>query len=143
MITMINFTSLKIDLAQDNSFLRVLSLLKIVEKMRVTTLVFSTVLLVGLLGITGCKRDIVSPDVSPDGRIGKAKGVISVTGPARPLVTGLEELQGSTIGPDKALYVTAPLAGTIWRIDPKTGAVTLFATGLPKRFPGLDYLAAE
>ena len=142
MITMINFTSLKIDLAQDNSFLRVLSLLKIVEKMRVTTLVFSTVLLVGLLGITGCKRDIVSPDVSPDGRIGKAKGVISVTGPARPLVTGLEELQGSTIGPDKALYVTAPLAGTIWRIDPKTGAVTLFATGLPKRFPGLDYLGS-
>ena len=51
------------------------------------------------------------------------------------LVTGLEELQGSTVGPDQALYVTAPLAGTIWRINPKTGAKTVFTTGLPKRNP--------
>jgi len=58
------------------------------------------------------------------------------------LVTGLEELQGSTVGPDKALYVTAPLAGTIWRINPETGAATLFTTGLPKRFPGLEYLGS-
>jgi hypothetical protein len=48
---------------------------------------------------------------------------------------GFEELQGSTIGPDRALYVTAPLAGSIWRIDPVTGETTLFATGLPKRIP--------
>ena len=51
------------------------------------------------------------------------------------LVTGLDELQGSTVGPDKALYVTAPLTGSIWRIDPKTGALTLFTTGLPERNP--------
>ena len=51
------------------------------------------------------------------------------------LVTGFEELQGSTIGPGGALYVTAPLAGSIWRIDPKTGDVTLFASGLPARIP--------
>ena len=51
------------------------------------------------------------------------------------LVTGLEELQGSAIGPGGALFVTAPLTGSIWRVDPKTGAVTLFATGLPPRNP--------
>jgi hypothetical protein len=51
------------------------------------------------------------------------------------LVTGLEELQGSTVGPGGALFVTAPLAGSIWRVDPKTGAVTLFASGLPARIP--------
>jgi hypothetical protein len=51
------------------------------------------------------------------------------------LVTGLEELQGSTIGPGGALFVTAPLTGSIWRVDPKTGAVTLFASGLPARIP--------
>ncbi|HEX6849613.1 MAG TPA: hypothetical protein VF144_21650 [Chitinophagaceae bacterium] len=51
------------------------------------------------------------------------------------LVAGLGELQGSTVGPDEALYVTAPLAGNIWRINPKTGALTLFTTGLPKRNP--------
>jgi hypothetical protein len=58
------------------------------------------------------------------------------------LATGLEELQGSTIGPDGALYVTAPLAGSIWRVDPKTGAATLFTTGLPKRIPGLYYIGS-
>ena len=60
-------------------------------------------------------------------------------GPAKLLVTGLEELQGSAVGPDKALYVTAPLAGTIWRIDPNTAVVTPFTTGLPKRIPTPDY----
>ena len=51
------------------------------------------------------------------------------------LVTGLEELQGSAIGPGGALFVTAPLTGSIWRVNPKTGAVTLFASGLPARNP--------
>ncbi|MGE5463631.1 MAG: ScyD/ScyE family protein [Syntrophothermus sp.] len=65
------------------------------------------------------------------------------TAPAATLLaTDLEELQGSTVGPDGALYVTAPLAGSIWRVDPKTGAVTLFATGLPKRIPGLYYIGS-
>ncbi|MEO7860335.1 MAG: ScyD/ScyE family protein [Nitrospirales bacterium] len=58
------------------------------------------------------------------------------------LVTGLEELQGSAVGPGGALFVTAPLAGSIWRVDPKTGAVTLFATGLPARIPGLDFIGS-
>lgn len=56
-------------------------------------------------------------------------------GPPQLLVSGLEELQGSTVGPDNALYVTAPLAGSIWRVNPKTGTPTLFATGLPPRVP--------
>jgi len=58
------------------------------------------------------------------------------------LVTGLEELQGSTVGPGGDLYVTAPLTGSIWRVDPKTGARTLFASGLPARLPGLDYIGS-
>jgi len=58
------------------------------------------------------------------------------------LVGGLTELQGSTVGPDKALYVTAPLDGTIWRVNPKNGAVTLFTTGLPKRNPDPFFLGA-
>jgi hypothetical protein len=58
------------------------------------------------------------------------------------LVTGLEELQGSTVGPGGALFVTAPLTGSIWSVDPKTGAVTLFASGLPARFPGLFFIGS-
>lgn len=53
----------------------------------------------------------------------------------RLLAGGFVELQGSTVGPDKALYVTAPLDGTIFRVNPKTGAFTTFTTGLPKRNP--------
>jgi hypothetical protein len=68
-----------------------------------------------------------SPAVAPDATL---------------LTSGLKELQGSTIGPDGALYVTAPLAGSIWRVDPKTGTATLFATGLPQRIPGLYYIGS-
>jgi hypothetical protein len=61
---------------------------------------------------------------------------------ATQLVTGLEELQGSAVGPGGALFVTAPLTGSIWRVDPKSGAVTLFASGLPARIPGLDFIGS-
>jgi hypothetical protein len=90
----------------------------------------------------GCKREILV-DKSVADRNNAATNAKSVQpGLNKQFVTGLEELQGSTVGPDKALYVTAPLAGTIWRINPKTGAVTLFTTGLPKRIPGLYYLGS-
>jgi sugar lactone lactonase YvrE len=49
------------------------------------------------------------------------------------LVTGLEGGAGSTVGPDGALYVTETIAGRISRIDPRTGQVTTFASGLPPR----------
>jgi hypothetical protein len=53
------------------------------------------------------------------------------------LVTGLQGGWGSTIGPDKALYVTETAAGRITRVDPKTGATTTYASGLPKSIIGL------
>jgi hypothetical protein len=54
------------------------------------------------------------------------------------LVKGLEGGVGSTIGPDGALYVTENTSGKISRVDPHTGAITTFASGLPKpAFP--DY----
>jgi sugar lactone lactonase YvrE len=49
------------------------------------------------------------------------------------LVTGLEGGSGSTVGPDGALYVTEVAAGRISRVDPETGEVTTFASGLPKQ----------
>jgi hypothetical protein len=53
------------------------------------------------------------------------------------LVTGLEGALGSTIGPDGALYVTEGVAGRISRVDPKTGEITTFASGLPTRIVGI------
>jgi hypothetical protein len=53
------------------------------------------------------------------------------------LVVGLEGSSGSAVGPDGALYVTEGGAGRISRVDPKTGAVTTFATGLPQSIVGI------
>src|SRR6266542_5261729 len=53
------------------------------------------------------------------------------------LVTGLEGASGSTIGPGGALYVTEGAAGRISRVDPKTGDITTFASGLPKAIIGI------
>ena len=77
--------------------------------------------------ISGCKKGDFHP---------------RVPGAPQLLVTDLDELQGSTVGPDKALYVTAPLAGTIWRVNPKNGAFKLFATGFPKRNPDPFYIGS-
>jgi sugar lactone lactonase YvrE len=53
------------------------------------------------------------------------------------LVSGLQGGSGSTIGPDGALYVTEGAAGRISRVDPRTGALTTFASGLPKAIIGI------
>src|SRR6266705_4821529 len=53
------------------------------------------------------------------------------------LVTGLQGATGSTIGPDGALYVTEGAAGRISRVDPQTGAIMTFASGLPKMIIGI------
>jgi len=90
--------------------------------------------------VSGCKKGDLPPDAQLLATSQDELHGDPIT--AQPLVTGLEELQGSTVGPDKALYVTAPLAGTIWRVDPKTGAFTLFTTGLPMRIPDLFYIGS-
>jgi sugar lactone lactonase YvrE len=53
------------------------------------------------------------------------------------LVTGLASGSGSTVGPDGALYVTEGAAGRVSRVDPQTGEVTTFASGLPLSIVGI------
>jgi sugar lactone lactonase YvrE len=55
------------------------------------------------------------------------------------LVAGLQGGSGSTIGPDRALYVTESAAGRITRVDPRTGATTTFASGLPALIPAAGF----
>jgi hypothetical protein len=55
------------------------------------------------------------------------------------LVSGLAGGSGSAIGPDGALYVTEAHAGRISRVDPETGEITTFASGLPLRMPGFPF----
>lgn len=49
----------------------------------------------------------------------------------RLLVSGLQGATGSAVGPEGALYVTEGALGRIVRVDPHTGEVTTFASGLP------------
>jgi hypothetical protein len=55
--------------------------------------------------------------------------------PAEPevtlLVSGLASGSGSTVGPHGDLYVTEGATGRVLRVDPRTGEVTTFASGLP------------
>ncbi len=53
------------------------------------------------------------------------------------LTSGLEGTSGGAIGPDGALYVTEATTGEITRVDPRSGATSTFATGLPKAVIGL------
>lgn len=53
------------------------------------------------------------------------------------LVAGLASGSGSTIGPDGALYVTEGAAGRVSRVDPQTGGVTTYASGLPPSIIGI------
>ena len=68
-----------------------------------------------------------------------AKKPVPVAPTATLLVVGLQGGSGSTIGPDGGLYVTEAHAGTILRVDPETGEITTFASGLPRRMPGFPF----
>jgi hypothetical protein len=58
---------------------------------------------------------------------------------AHRLVAGLEGGSGSTVGPDRALYVTESAAGRITRVDPRTGATATYAGGLPTLIPEVGF----
>lgn len=62
-------------------------------------------------------------------------GAIAAT--ATLLVSGIEGTSGSTIGPGGALYITDGANGRILRIDPDTGDVSTFASGLPPAMIGI------
>lgn len=54
------------------------------------------------------------------------------------LASGLQGASGSTIGPDGALYVTEGAIGQVTRIDPRNGARSTFASGLPASVIGIQ-----
>ena len=67
-----------------------------------------------------------------------AVGSLASAGPEATLfVSGLASGSGSTIGPGGALYVTEGATGRILRIDPDTGQVTTYASGLPPSIVGI------
>lgn len=90
--------------------------------------------------LAGCSdggRTPLQPDVPPPAvprpNAKKTPGVPT----SELLVTGLQGASGSTIGPGGVLFVTEGAAGRISRVDPKTGEVTTFASGLPTSIIGI------
>jgi hypothetical protein len=78
------------------------------------------------IAAVGLVATVVAPTASAQDRKG-------------PVVTQLASfgnggfVTGSTIGPDGALYVTDGNAGSVLRIDRRSGDVTTYATGLPTK----------
>ena len=66
-----------------------------------------------------------------------AAGPPSHTSRPTRLASGLEGPTGSTVGPGDDLYVAEGAAGRVSRIDPRTGQVTTFASGLPPAIVGI------
>ena len=86
----------------------------------------------GLL-LVGCSDASLTP-VQPDKMrtaTSDRQGNNTPVAPTARLLATLESAFGSTVGPGGALFVTEPVAGRISRVDPETGAVTTFASGLP------------
>lgn len=85
--------------------------------------------LMGMLA--GCDKEMADPTTGPEIAVPLKDEKKSEPGPPQLLVSGLQGSYGSAVGPDGALYVAESLIGRISRIDPKTGEVTTFASGLP------------
>lgn len=86
--------------------------------------------------LTSCQKDLVDKNVAVQSNaIARAKSVQSSL--KEQLVTGLGGGWGSTIGPGGDLFVPDGKAGSILRVDPKTGDYTTFASGLPQLIPGV------
>jgi sugar lactone lactonase YvrE len=82
--------------------------------------------------LIACQKDLKETSILSHTQQGA-----KISGPGQPikLATGLEVSFGSTTGPDGNLYVPDAISGKIYRIDPKSGSRTLFASGLPQMIP--------
>jgi hypothetical protein len=105
------------------------------------SLLFTTAILVSTYG-SGCTDGPAPTEPSAPSVTESLSLMQAAVSSPQLLVTGFQEFQGSTVGPGGALFVTAPLTGSIWRVDPETGAVSLFASGLPARIPDFFYIGS-
>jgi hypothetical protein len=78
------------------------------------------------IAVVGLMATVAAPTASAQDRRGPAVTPLASFGDGT-FVTG------STIGPDGALYVTDGSAGSVLRIDRRSGRVTTYATGLPTK----------
>jgi hypothetical protein len=87
-------------------------------------------LLVVMAALIGLIVPLIASAAPPAGQAGTPELLTSLAGGAG---------SGSAVGPGGALYVPQPANGEIWRIDPDSGAKTLYASGLPQKFAPLPF----
>jgi hypothetical protein len=62
------------------------------------------------------------------------------SGPDTELIADLgDSANGSTVGPDGALYVAVGAEGKVYRVNPRNGNTRVFAEDLPAALPGFGY----
>jgi hypothetical protein len=83
------------------------------------------------LSIAGCDQSTAPPPGQDPAALTPLASHNTGTATPTLLVSGINGGLGSTVGPDGALYVPETQTGRILRVDPKTGVVTTFASGLP------------
>ncbi len=103
---------------------------------------FYSMLILSIL-MTGCKREALSDQATAGQTNAREKGNAKAkkTVPSAVtelLVASLGGSTGSARGPAGDLFVPDNRAGTILRIDPRTGEHTIFASGLPQMIPEVD-----
>jgi sugar lactone lactonase YvrE len=99
--------------------------------MKIKRFLFIGLVLVSLLAVTSVALAGYENSTSTAAKKPSGEPTVSL------LVTGLQGGSGSAIGPGGALFVTEGAAGRISRVDPKSGAVTTFASGLPQMNPAI------
>ena len=106
-----------------------------------TPLTYPLALIAGVLIATACDRVPEATDglrlTGPESAVDPGAAIHAGPGSPEHLVSGLQGATGSTVGPGGALFVTEGAAGRISRVDPRSGAVTTFASGLPTSLIGL------
>ena len=102
----------------------------------ISLFLFSLIIIVMIM--TGCKSEefVDNPVSSQSNDIGTLNKH-GEPGPPQLLVSGLQGTLGSTIGPGGDLFVPEGAVGSISRINPKTGEITTFASGLPSLNPDI------
>jgi len=85
---------------------------------------------IGLL-MAGCDQSTAPPPGQDPSALRSLAAHNSGAPTASLLASGIDGGLGSTVGPDGALYVPETQTGRILRVDPKSGAITTFASGLP------------
>lgn len=104
---------------------------------RVFTLLAFSIALIGVM--VGCDyhfedldaKSAIAQQMNESDMSLDKKNNMAVPGPAQMLTNGLQGASGTTIGPGGALFIAEYKFGRILRIDPNTGDMTTFASGLP------------